>query len=303
MVYSLTWLSQVLGAAHLKVAPTSGWEERGCRPGADGDMGQIGGVLCHHTATTAPGNMPSLATLIAGRSDVPGPLAQLGLGRDGTFYLVAAGRCNHAGAGEGRFQNISGNGVFIGIEAENPLPYTATWPDVQMDAYVRGVAAILTHIGKTADMCIAHKEYAPSRKPVDPDFDMDYFRSKVTATMRGTAAPRPLIPTHDQGGHPTLRRGDRGGEVSECQRALGITVDGIFGSGTEAAVREFQRKAGLVPDGIIGPKTRERLNALPHDDSRPDRAAPQPGASQGPALPLQMGPGFRRGATNTFTAR
>src|SRR5580700_4344959 len=48
----------------------------------------------------------------------PGPLAQLGLGRDGTFYVVAAGRCNQAG--QGSWQGVTtGNSSFIGIEAEN----------------------------------------------------------------------------------------------------------------------------------------------------------------------------------------
>jgi peptidoglycan hydrolase-like protein with peptidoglycan-binding domain len=32
-------------------------------------------------------------------------------------------------------------------------------------------------------------------------------------------------------------------------------ADGVFGPGTEAAVRAFQRTQGLVPDGIIGPKS------------------------------------------------
>ena len=32
-------------------------------------------------------------------------------------------------------------------------------------------------------------------------------------------------------------------------------VDGIYGSGTRAAVKYFQRKNGLVADGIAGPKT------------------------------------------------
>jgi peptidoglycan hydrolase-like protein with peptidoglycan-binding domain len=60
--------------------------------------------------------MPSLRVLIEGRSNLPGPLAQLGLGRDGTCYVIAAGRCNHAGAG--LWQGVStGNSSFIGTEA------------------------------------------------------------------------------------------------------------------------------------------------------------------------------------------
>ena len=52
-----------------------------------------------------------------------------------------------------------------------------------------------------------------------------------------------------------IRKGSRGEEVKQLQRLLGITADGIFGNGTEAAVIAFQREHGLVPDGIVGPLT------------------------------------------------
>ena len=39
------------------------------------------------------------------------------------------------------------------------------------------------------------------------------------------------------------------------QRALGISADGIFGPGTQAAVKSFQRSHGLTADGIVGPAT------------------------------------------------
>lgn len=60
---------------------------------------------------------------------------------------------------------------------------------------------------------------------------------------------------------PTLRRGSRGPDVQTAQRALGITADGIFGPGTENAVRQYQRSRGLTPDGVIGPATWAALMA------------------------------------------
>ncbi len=38
-----------------------------------------------------------------------------------------------------------------------------------------------------------------------------------------------------------------------------LTVDGIFRSGTDAAVRGFQQQKGLAVDGIAGPSTWQAL--------------------------------------------
>jgi len=186
MTFSLTWLPKVLTDAGLKVAEVPGWQDRGA---GGADVGQTLGVLCHHTGIRSKLNMPTLNALINGRAAeknltaIPGPLAQLGLGRDGTFFVVAAGRANHAGTG--MWQGItSGNTHFIGIEAENSGDDDDPWPQVQLDAYQRGVAAILKHIGQPAIFCAGHKEYAPKRKD-DPSFDMVTFRAAVEKILSG----------------------------------------------------------------------------------------------------------------------
>ena len=56
-----------------------------------------------------------------------------------------------------------------------------------------------------------------------------------------------------------LKKGDRGEQVKEVQQMLGITADGIFGSGTESSVKKFQKDNGLIADGIVGSKTYETL--------------------------------------------
>src|SRR5215210_8914862 len=140
MPFSLTWLADVLVQAGLNVAEEPGWKNRG-----RAEVGPIRGVMCHHTAGGAQGNMPSLRIIRDGRPDLPGPLSQLGLGRDGTYYVIAAGRCNHAGKGIWKGL-VNGNSNFIGIEAENTgSSNDFPWPAVQLDAYHRGVAAILKH--------------------------------------------------------------------------------------------------------------------------------------------------------------
>jgi N-acetylmuramoyl-L-alanine amidase len=66
----------------------------------------------------------------------------------------------------------------------------------------------------------------------------------------------------------TLRKGSTGSEVTKLQECLntlmnaGLSVDGIFGSATESAVKKFQKKYALEVDGIVGPKTIEKLNKL-----------------------------------------
>lgn len=237
-----TWLADVLRAAGLKVVERNGWKTRGRAA-----MGTVSGVLCHHTAGARTGNAPSLALVEQGRRDLAGPLAHLVLGRDGTYYVVAAGRCNHAGAGSWR-GITDGNGRLIGIEAENVGDGTDPWPDVQMDAYARGCAAILTHIGAPVEMCVGHKEYAPGRK-IDPSFDMPAFRALVSRLMPVARSPGAGVT------RPVLRQGAAGEDVRVLQRALGITADGDFGPKTKAAVEAFQRSHGLVADGIVGPKT------------------------------------------------
>jgi peptidoglycan hydrolase-like protein with peptidoglycan-binding domain len=254
MAFSLTWLPTVLLDAGLKVAEQPGWQTRG-----RGDVGTIAGVICHHTGGRRDGIMPSLSVVTNGRPDLPGPLSQLCLGRDGTFFVVAAGRCNHAGAGN--WQGIStGNGSFIGIEAENTGqttgPNADPWPEVQLDAYRRGVAAILTKIGANAIMCCGHREYAlPMGRKSDPTLDMNEFRRQVAAIMAGTAPLPRMLAAIDGRGRPTVRRGDEGEFVRLVQTAVGTPVTGTFDATTEEAVRAFQRRNGLVPDGIVGPRT------------------------------------------------
>ena len=274
MPFKLTWLPTVLKNAGLKVAEEEGWPNRG-----RGNLGTVKGVMCHHTAGPLRENMPSLRTLRDGRSDLPGPLSQLGLGRDGTFYVIAAGRANHAGGGN--WQGLTtGNSSFIGIEAENNgrvrkdnngrtlrdeegnEVLIEPWPEEQLDAYRRGVAAILSHIDQDAIMCCGHKEYAtPAGRKTDPrGIDMDQFRADVARIMGDTPPPL-LIDVADRDGRPTLRRASSTNPkflVKEVQRKVGFSgsqVDGIFGPLTEAAVRRFQRENGLVPDGIVGPLT------------------------------------------------
>lgn len=61
----------------------------------------------------------------------------------------------------------------------------------------------------------------------------------------------------------TLKKGSKGDDVKQLQRALHLYEDGIFGPLTEEAVKQFQKKYGLVADGIVGPHTWEIINGNP----------------------------------------
>ena len=67
--------------------------------------------------------------------------------------------------------------------------------------------------------------------------------------------------------YPTIKNGSRGNFVTLLQFLLiqgryNLSVDGIFGNGTETAVRNFQTRNGLTVDGIVGPNTWKTLLTL-----------------------------------------
>ncbi|MDP8929321.1 MAG: N-acetylmuramoyl-L-alanine amidase, partial [Actinomycetota bacterium] len=122
-----TWLPQVLRDAGLKVEEYPGWRTRGFDP-----FDPVG-VIAHHTAGRCPrGSLDYVA-----RNN----LAQILLDCNGVYVVVGSGRMNHGG--KGSWLGVAGNSRWIGIEAEHPGTHAAPWPQVQLDAYHRGVAAIL----------------------------------------------------------------------------------------------------------------------------------------------------------------
>lgn len=76
---------------------------------------------------------------------------------------------------------------------------------------------------------------------------------------RPTPAPAVAVPvSHSPVALSTLRlKSPRmtGPDVVTLQKRLGLSADGVFGSGTHAAVIAFQRSKGLTPDGIVGRQT------------------------------------------------
>ncbi len=168
----LTDLADACRKSGLPVVEVDGWKSRG-----HGEFLGVTSIVCHHTATSAKalGDYPSLRIVRDGRSDLPGPLSQLGLGRNGTVYVIAAGVAWHAGA---TFYPRQDNWHAIGIEAEHPG--VGPWAPEQYDAYARLVAVLTEHYAIPLSNVQGHKEVAsPKGRKIDPNFDMTAFRQRV----------------------------------------------------------------------------------------------------------------------------
>lgn len=98
---------------------------------------------------------------------------------------------------------------------------------------------------------VAYRLELPREDAAIPDASDD-----VANVRKPSSAPRATLPASSSvTTYPTIRRGSRGPAVVAAQQRLGVAADGIFGPGTEAAVKNFQATRGLKPDGVVGPKT------------------------------------------------
>lgn len=101
-----------------------------------------------------------------------------------------------------------------------------------------------------------------------------YDRSLVAAYCF-SAQPVPPNP------FPILHQGDTGAPVKTLQEDLNkwgavptLTVDGVFGAGTETAVVKFQTTHKLSPDGVVGPNTWAILRTTPVPPTPPKPPVP-----------------------------
>lgn len=168
----LTDLADAARKSGLKVVEVDGWRARG-----HGHLFDLRTIVAHHTATprSVAGDYPSLGIVRDGRAGLPGPLSQLGLGRSGTVYVIAAGVAYHAGE---TWESGQDNWHALGIEAEHDG--YAPWPAAQYDAYVALCRALCEHYDLDPSRVQGHKEIArPAGRKPDPTFDMDTFRDRI----------------------------------------------------------------------------------------------------------------------------
>lgn len=131
--------------------------------------------------------------------------------------------------------------------------------------------------GKTME----HTGFGLNNETIECSNGVQHFTSRkakwthwaVPACVEGTISTPTPSADDNQGfpekpwWRPTIRRGDKGTEVKECQTMLkklgydlgSCGIDGDFGTMTRLAVITFQRDHGLGTDGVVGPLTWDAL--------------------------------------------
>ncbi|MDH2424721.1 N-acetylmuramoyl-L-alanine amidase [Sphaerisporangium sp. TRM90804] len=246
----MPWLTQLAAVARrtgYPVVECSGWRTRG-----HGPQPAVQGVVAHHTA-----GWDDLHVVRDGRPGLEGPLSQIWLRRDGTIFIVAAGRCWH------NAPSISANHTnsnSIGIEAENDG--RAPWPEKQLDSYKRLCAELCKEFDLPPSRVKGHKEVNTSK--IDPhSINMGSFRTSVALLMTGTAFTPAFTWTEKLvKALPLLRPGDENWDVKTLRWLLGARgfppqdlLSQKYDPDLKAGVIAFQKAEKLTPDSIIGEKT------------------------------------------------
>ena len=65
------------------------------------------------------------------------------------------------------------------------------------------------------------------------------------------------------------KKGSKGEVVKKIQSVVGVKADGVFGNGTEKAVKNWQKAHGLVADGIVGEKTLKAMGITEEASTKP----------------------------------
>lgn len=165
--YPLSWLADVLRAGGCRVVEEPGWKTRG-RPAESGPFHPK--ALLRHWDASSPGSHGAINTVINGNGDVAPPYCSILTCRGNSdhpasVHVIAAGRANHGGTGEGWgvIPTDGANTYAVGHEIAQTVDQP--WPADQLDQVRKAEAAILSKLGaKTGNALCAHSEYAPGRK-------------------------------------------------------------------------------------------------------------------------------------------
>lgn len=189
-----------LRAAGLEVQTYDDWRTHH-RPG---DWGPVHGVAVHHFGpySTQAGAVEYART---GSAELPGPLYQMLVDRQGVVHLVGHGRTNHAGKvdedvlqaliDEGDLpkpttDTVDGNARLYSLCLINRGDGRQTHPAEQLEAAAAACAVLCRgHDGWTHRSVVGHKEL--TRRKIDPTIDMGAFRRRVRDRWAGMPEPAP----------------------------------------------------------------------------------------------------------------
>jgi hypothetical protein len=276
-----TWIVSVLRAAGITVKEYDGWRSRGLAGGSFKPRA----LIWHHDGSSK-GDSPGVPSYMIRNFSTAA--AQLWVDRAGVWHVIAAGRAPHAGVVK---PGKPGNSESLGIETDHTIG--EDWPNDQIESLRTGTAAILKHLGITAEAGLEfHRSicFPPGRK-TDPDgLDLDLERKAVQQILTPPPPPPPppasrkipitpvAVPRvslskmrlaavkdpHAPKGSPT-----RPLSVKVLQRALvaeGLLderqIDGVYGKRTRAAWVAWQKSLGFRgadADGLPGRISLRRL--------------------------------------------
>lgn len=265
------WLADVLRAEGLTVVEMPGWKDRG-----HGDFGWIWGSMYHHTGA----NNTSAEFCARGRSDLPGPICNVHVNREGVMTVVAAGVAWHGGSG--RYKDIPANAAnwhTIGFEVQYD-GHDIT--DSQRKAMVLAMAAISRKIQRSAaDSVVGHKEYSDMGKWDPGNVNMATVREQVRRQI--IAGPGKVVtgvepPASHSRDAWTLRGDEYYGPLSGpensisgmygepvfkmrslrvFQETVGIPVTGMYDTATRNAARDVQKRNKIYGWGQVSRATFE----------------------------------------------
>jgi len=265
------FIPDALRRAGLEVVERPGWRKRG-RPSSVGSFDPRT-LMIHHDASgkgRTPGNAKFIAETGRPEEGIFAPLANCWVTVHGVWHVLASGRTNHAGKGQGfgRVPRNSGNTYAIGVETDHTRG--EKWPRVQLQSVRLGFAALADamHIDPVTSI-LSHKEYTTRKRDPQP-LNMDKFRRDVAelsdklgntrgrAPMRRMSGTTPVVDVSHlresartdppaQQGTFTHKREVR--LVEKALRAEGLLVpslvDGHFGTSTVEAYQKWQRECGF----------------------------------------------------------
>lgn len=166
------WLPGPCGAAGVPLTFYDGWPTRARSSGGYDDRGPLG-VMWHHTASSPSTTPAGEAAWMTDRSrNENAPTANVVVQRDGSVWVLAAGRTNTNGKGgpwafsRGQVPADRMNDYAFGIEIANDgvgEPY----PAAVVDAAFVVSNAINAAVGNRPDDVCTHQAWAPTRK-IDP---------------------------------------------------------------------------------------------------------------------------------------